>query len=331
VVSSPTFWTAVAAVGTVVALLFIQRQLKHARHVSAYEFLRKEDDRFREPEMRGRRSDLALALLSYPEDYEALDEVADYLLDYFEDLGLIIKSRLAPPYFMWTMNCYYVLRYWHGLHNYITWARAQWEDRTLYADFEYLYRAVSKVERRETGRAKIEFTQEEIREFLQEELSVVIRHSTVADLQEVLNVERATFKIDDYPEAQFRELYEEHPNDFFVAELFEKIVGYAVGYVNEGHAEFDSIAVTPRYQRLGIGTTLTQRLIQHLSRSGAVRYTLEVRTSNTSAEKFYERLGFRIIGTEKAYYSDGGDAAVMEMLSSKDAPSPAPSPPNPAP
>lgn len=170
-VISETFWTAIGSVGTVAALFLIYRQVKHARYVSAYEFLRREDDRFRTEEMMKHRRDLATALLSHPEDFRQIDVVADFLLDYFEDLGLLVRKGLAPGYLVWSMTGYYVLRYWHALLPYINWVHQEWKDNTYYSDFEYLYGQVSKMEKRQTGKNAIEFTDSDLRNFLNEELA----------------------------------------------------------------------------------------------------------------------------------------------------------------
>lgn len=299
--------------GTVAALFFIYKQVQHARNVAAYEFLRREDDRFRSDEMRKHRSQIARVLLSQPDNFDELDAVADFLLDYFEDLGVITRQGLAPMYFVWSMNCYYALRYWHALSRYINWSRAQSNDATYYADFEYLYRQVSKLERQQTGRKVIPFSDADLRDFLREELDVTIRHFRPSDLRAVMRIEKAAFAIDHYPESQFKELQKEHPDDFFVAEFANEVVGYAIGYVTDGKAELDSVAVDPKYWNLGIGTALTKHRIERFKSRGIVKCTLEVRVSNVRAVSFYEHFGFRIIDTAKDYYADKGDAYAMEM------------------
>jgi len=313
VLLSPTFWTAIGAVGTVIALIFIYQQIRHARNVAAYEFLRREDDRYRTEEMKKNCSDLAIVLLRYPNDLHQIDIFADVLLDYFEDLGIILRNGLSPIYFIWSMNCHYVLRYWHILQPYIMWTRVEYQDNTYFSDFEYLYKKVAKFELRKTGKSKIEFSDRDIRQFLKEELNVKIRNFKTSDIKAILRIEKASFTIDKYPETQFMELHKNHPDSFFVAELFDDLIGYGIAYVSEDKGEFDSIAIDPCYLRLGIGSLLAQRLISYLQQHGITKYSLEVRTTNVGAVKFYEKLGFKIVKTEEHYYSDKGDAYVMEM------------------
>jgi ribosomal-protein-alanine N-acetyltransferase len=313
IISMQTFWIALGAIGTVVTLFFIQRQLRHARYVSAFEFLRREDDRFRTDEMRKHRSDLATTLLLYSTDFQKIDDVADFLLDYFEDLGIILRKRLAPGYLVWSMNCYYVLRYWHALLPYVAWVRAKWNDTCYYSDFEYLYRALARKQRRETGREIIEPDYNELRDFLKEELGVEIRFSASSDVTQIVRVEKEAFETNGYPESQMRELQSEHPDGFFVAELRGSLIGYIIGYVSDAEGELDSIAVDLRYRKLGIGKRLAERLFEKFQNQGITRCSLDVRTSDVGAIKFYERLGFKIRRTEKKYYPDGGDAYIMEI------------------
>ncbi len=314
-ITSATLWTALGAVGTVAGLFFIHRQIQHARNVAAYEFLRREDDRFRTDDMRRRRSELAVALLLHPDDYSQIDAVADFVLDYFEDLGVILRKGLAPVYFMWSMNCYYILRYRYALLPYITWVRREWEDKKYYADFEYLFQQVAKIEKQQTGQKKIAYTDAEIRDFLKEEVCVTIRLPTVADLEAVMRIEKTAFLTDDYPKSQLRELLGENPRTFFAALLLNEIVGYAVGYLSgeSGEsAEFDSMAVDPRYWRLGIGRIFADRLLQRLAELGATTCALEVRPSNLAAIRMYEGFGFQVVGKKSDYYSNGGDALLMK-------------------
>lgn len=44
------------------------------------------------------------------------------------------------------------------------------------------------------------------------------------------------------------------------------------------------------------------------------RMTLEVRASNTSAQRLYERLGFVTAGVRKGYYSDNREDALIMWL-----------------
>jgi len=79
-----------------------------------------------------------------------------------------------------------------------------------------------------------------------------------------------------------------------------------------------NIAVDPPLQRRGIATALLEGLLE---RAGDEQeYTLEVRPSNDSAIRLYERFGFRRAGMRPRYYRDTGeDALIMWRTQSTDA------------
>lgn len=171
IIRSQTFWTAAGAFGTIFTLYLIYKQIAAAKNVSAYEFLRREDDRFCSSKMCQYRHDLAEILLITPNDYEKINEHADDVLSYFEDLGLLSRKKIAPIYFVWAMNSYYIIRYWAALEKHIKWIRKKYEDDTYYEDFERLYCCILKFEKRKNGKKILKLSPDEIKEFLNEELS----------------------------------------------------------------------------------------------------------------------------------------------------------------
>jgi ribosomal-protein-alanine N-acetyltransferase len=321
-IESQTFWTALGSIGTVVTLFFIYKQLANTRNAAAYEFLRKEDDRFSSTEMKASRSSLArilrrsFAKLDQSDDGEAVFEEldrgdeADDVLGYFEDLGVILKKGLAPKYLVWTMNCYYVLLYWEVLSNYIYWVRKNREDETYFENVQYLHKKMASFERRMTCKKRIDISGEEKKSFLEDELQVRIRPSSIADINYIMEIERASFPEDAYTNEQFQHMYKENHNWFFAAEILGHIVGYVAGLVSNGIGEFDSIAIDPCYRRLGIGRRLAEYMIKRLHEKGIDEYSLEVRKSNVGGILLYQTLGFEIHEELQNYYGDE-DACLM--------------------
>ena len=90
-----------------------------------------------------------------------------------------------------------------------------------------------------------------------------------------------------------------------------QMVGFIAGdpRPRDGWGWIATIAVDSHFQRRGIGTAL---LHECESRLGVPRSRLTVRITNHGAIALYEREGYRTIDLWKAYYSDGGDAALME-------------------
>ncbi len=53
--------------------------------------------------------------------------------------------------------------------------------------------------------------------------------------------------------------------------------------------------------------------MQHVLNDEEV-FFLEVRVSNETAKNIYQKYGFQVISTRKAYYPDGEDAYVMRRI-----------------
>ena len=83
------------------------------------------------------------------------------------------------------------------------------------------------------------------------------------------------------------------------------------GFIHiEKHIDFIdiiNIAVDKNYQREGIGSKLLESIINKYN----LRILLEVRESNTSALKLYEKFNFKEINRRHKYYGNE-DAIVME-------------------
>ena len=89
------------------------------------------------------------------------------------------------------------------------------------------------------------------------------------------------------------------------------LLGYLIisRYVDAWHVM--NVAVAPEHRRRGIASTLLDRLFELTANDGRRGYTLEVRVSNKSAIKLYERAGFRPRGIRRGYYTDNREDALI--------------------
>lgn len=89
------------------------------------------------------------------------------------------------------------------------------------------------------------------------------------------------------------------------------VVGYAGLQVilDEGHIM--NLAVHPDYRQRGIAELLLLHQFAEALRRGALRLTLEVRSSNFAAQQLYLKYGFSKAGRRRRYYGDGEDAIIM--------------------
>ena len=91
----------------------------------------------------------------------------------------------------------------------------------------------------------------------------------------------------------------------------DRLVGYLIisRYVDTWHVM--NVAVAPEHRRHGIATALLERLFEMTADDGQRGYTLEVRVSNESAIRLYERLGFQPRGIRRGYYTDNREDALI--------------------
>ena len=89
------------------------------------------------------------------------------------------------------------------------------------------------------------------------------------------------------------------------------LVGYLIisRYVDAWHVM--NVAVAPEYRGRGIATRLLEQLFEVTAGDGRRGYTLEVRVSNSSAIRLYEKLGFKARGIRRGYYTDNREDALI--------------------
>ncbi|OGA77635.1 MAG: hypothetical protein A3G81_19685 [Betaproteobacteria bacterium RIFCSPLOWO2_12_FULL_65_14] len=88
-----------------------------------------------------------------------------------------------------------------------------------------------------------------------------------------------------------------------------RIIAFAIMHFGDEHAHLNLLAVRPTHQRTGLGTRLVDWLMESAQVAGIATVSLELRTANDEARRFYLALGF----TEAAYipgYYRGRETAV---------------------
>jgi ribosomal-protein-alanine N-acetyltransferase len=132
------------------------------------------------------------------------------------------------------------------------------------------------------------------------------------DLAQVVAIEKLSFAV---PKSE--EVFRHDEHKYLVAkekeqaqaqdqEDKEKVVGYIGTEKVAGETHIINMAVHPDYRNKGIGKKLMAKALNHK----AIVY-LEVRVSNTPAQKIYEHFGFKKVGIRKNYYRDNGEDAII--------------------
>ena len=144
---------------------------------------------------------------------------------------------------------------------------------------------------------------------------VRIRAMTLADIPEVVAIDRLSFSLP-WPERSYRyELTENVAARLLVAEgpasPRARVVGYVGLWLLVDEAHISTIAVHPTERGRGIGEALLLAVLDLAARIGAEMATLEVRASNAAAQTLYRKHGFGVVGRRLGYYKDNQEDAVL--------------------
>ena len=99
----------------------------------------------------------------------------------------------------------------------------------------------------------------------------------------------------------------------------ELFVGFAIMAISSEESHLLNIGIKKEKRRLGLGKNLLKKMIIAAEVMGSKKIILEVRVSNKSAYKLYEKLGFEEIGKRKNYYRlpEGREDAIVMAKSLK--------------
>ena len=135
----------------------------------------------------------------------------------------------------------------------------------------------------------------------------------VEDLEEVLQIERASFSMPWSRGAFAYEIERNRVARCWVMREEGRVVGYLCLWEVADELHITNVAVHPGWRRRGIGRTLLAHVLQDAGRRALSLVGLEVRPTNAEARALYESFGFRVVGRRRGYYYDTGeDALVME-------------------
>ncbi|MDD3281033.1 MAG: ribosomal protein S18-alanine N-acetyltransferase [Bacteroidales bacterium] len=150
-------------------------------------------------------------------------------------------------------------------------------------------------------------------------INLVIRKAVVSDINDILQIEHASFQVDCFSKGQFKYLLSHAI--FYVAENNKKILGYYILLTKRRSKKVRlySIAVHPNARGKNVGQVLMYHLLNIAKEMHYPCVSLEVRENNSQAIQLYKKFGFVENGIKTNYYIDGANALIMHCyLNEKD-------------
>lgn len=144
-----------------------------------------------------------------------------------------------------------------------------------------------------------------------ENVGPYVREMEIADLEEVMRLEREIFSTPWSSDVFRHEMRRRGRVIYIVAEEGGTVVGYMGASVMGHEVHVANLAVDPGLRRRGIGSALFLECVRLGIERGARWVILEVRETNAPAREFYSLFGLQELGLRVGYYSDTGEHAVV--------------------
>lgn len=148
--------------------------------------------------------------------------------------------------------------------------------------------------------------------------NITIEQMKKEDVDQVLVIERASFSMPWSKNLFLSEFRSPAVSSLLVAlengSLNRTVLGYIISWIVEDEMHILNLAVTPELRRQGIARQLVLAAIKRASARGARRAFLEVRASNSAAQKLYSNLGFTGSFVRRDYYDSPVEDAVVMTL-----------------
>lgn len=140
---------------------------------------------------------------------------------------------------------------------------------------------------------------------------LTIRKMVLDDIKDVMRVDQVSFS-NPWTEDIFQlEIEKNDHAHYYVMTLENKIIGYAGMWVVIDDAQITNIAILPEFRGFQLGEKLFNFLCKQAIVMGVTRLSLEVRASNTIAQKMYRKFGLVPGGVRKNYYTDNREDAIV--------------------
>jgi ribosomal protein S18 acetylase RimI-like enzyme len=146
----------------------------------------------------------------------------------------------------------------------------------------------------------------------------VLREPRIADLDQLTEIERRSFRAHRFSRRQFRYYIHTKSSIFAVAEYQDRLVGYIAGAIhgNTGRCAVGlySMAVLSRWRGLGIASALLRFFERKAAHQKCRTVVLQVRETNRAARALYKKFGYERDAILLSYYGPGKNGLRLQKL-----------------
>ena len=141
---------------------------------------------------------------------------------------------------------------------------------------------------------------------------IIVRAIQPSDISAVMEIQSSSKEAAQWSREAYEQLLDAPPSALAcVAERAGSVIGFIVARPAADEFEILNLAVAAAARRQGAGKTLLQHVLNHASALGVRKVFLEVRASNSIAQRFYSAWGFTVAGRRANYYTSPPEDALL--------------------
>jgi len=139
------------------------------------------------------------------------------------------------------------------------------------------------------------------------------RQMITLDIPLLVSMEREIYPESPWSANQFKEELSGMPKtrEYLVALDGLEIVGYGGVALLGDVADIHTLTIKESYRRLGIASSMLEKLESWAIQRGAEALMLEMREGNQAAMSLYQKAGYQLISRRDNYYAKGIHALIM--------------------
>lgn len=143
--------------------------------------------------------------------------------------------------------------------------------------------------------------------------TLVLRRMGERHLAGVIAIESVSFGLHHWSESSFRNEFNNPLARYYVLTNADdtEVLGYCGYWLVVDEVHITTLAVAPAARGLSLGEVQVLHILEKVSGQSVHWVTLEVRTSNQSAQTLYYKYHFKTEGFRKKYYQDNGEDALI--------------------